>query len=480
MWNKSLRGLLTGLFSIGALTGASMAHAATIEIVNLNEPGVGFNDPTPAAPVGGNPGTTLGEQRLNVFKLAAQIWGEKLQSNVKIQILSAVEPLPCTATGAVLGSAGPIQVFADFPGAPRPGTWYPVALANKLAKQDLAPGDPTVDLPAADIIARFNSEIGKPGCLEGSGFYLGFDGNEPPGQSDFATVVLHEFGHGLGFLQTTTDETTGERFDGLPDVWEEYLFDNRLRKTWLNMTNEERKVSALNGRALVWNGPRVQRNAPRVLERGAPDLFVAGGGFNRFVEIGYAEFGPPFPNVLATAVVPVTDTGGLTTACVALNADSAAKVAGKTALIDRGGCAFSVKVKNAQLAGAKAVIIADNAAGTPPLELGGEDATITIPAVRVTRDDGAALRAAATAATNPAGGPISVLFKNQLRLTGADYAGRPAMYAPNPFQPGSSISHYDTSARPNLLMEPAQNDNLTLNVDPPKDLTLPLLRDIGW
>jgi hypothetical protein len=309
---------------------------------------------------------------------------------------------------------------------------------------------------------------------------LGFDGNEPAGQSDFATVVLHEFGHGLGFLQATVDESTGQRLEGLADVWEEYLFDNTLRKTWLTMNDEERKLSALNGRQLVWNGPRVTRGAPRVLERGAPDLFVAGGGFNRFVSIGYAEFGPPFPNVLAAPVVSVLDNAGLTTACVPLAPASAAKVAGNTALIDRGGCAFSVKVKNAQLAGAKAVVIADNVAGTPPPELGGEDATITIPAIRVTRDDGAALRTAANAAANPFAGPIGVLFKNQLRLTGADYAGRVMMFAPNPFQQGSSISHFDTSARPNLLMEPAQNDDLTLIVEPPKDLTLPLLRDIGW
>jgi hypothetical protein len=29
-------------------------------------------------------------------------------------------------------------------------------------------------------------------------------------------------------------------------------------------------------------------------------------------------------------------------------------------------------------------------------------------------------------------------------------------------------------------MEPNINDDLTLSVVPPKDLTLPLLKDIGW
>ena len=51
------------------------AGDATITIVNKDPVGVGFNDPTPAAPVGGNAGTTLGQQRLNVFQAAAAIWG---------------------------------------------------------------------------------------------------------------------------------------------------------------------------------------------------------------------------------------------------------------------------------------------------------------------------------------------------------------------------------------------------------------------
>ena len=38
--------------------------AATITILNTNAAGVGFNDPTAATPLGGNTGTTVGEQRL--------------------------------------------------------------------------------------------------------------------------------------------------------------------------------------------------------------------------------------------------------------------------------------------------------------------------------------------------------------------------------------------------------------------------------
>src|SRR6266480_526200 len=80
-----------------------------ITIVNGNAAGVGFNDPTAATPVGGNPGTTLGQQRLNAFQRAADLWGATLDSRVPVTILAQFAPLACTATGAVLGSAGATQ-----------------------------------------------------------------------------------------------------------------------------------------------------------------------------------------------------------------------------------------------------------------------------------------------------------------------------------------------------------------------------------
>ena len=66
--------IVVTLVAICLITGlGSVAHAATITIVNNDNPGEGFNDPTPVAPVGGNTGTTLGEQRLIVFETAARI-----------------------------------------------------------------------------------------------------------------------------------------------------------------------------------------------------------------------------------------------------------------------------------------------------------------------------------------------------------------------------------------------------------------------
>jgi hypothetical protein len=50
----------------------------------------------------------------------------------------------------------------------------------------------------------------------------------------------------------------------------------------------------------------------------------------------------------------------------------------------------------------------------------------------------------------------------------------------NPVIGGSSISHFEPVASPNLLMEPAINPDLTSSVKPPDDLTVPLLTDLGW
>jgi len=148
-------------------------------------------------------------------------------------------------------------------------------------------------------------------------------------------------------------------------------------------------------------------------------------------------------------------------------------------MIDRGTCAFTVKVKNAQDAGAKGVIIVDNVASAPPDGLGGSDSTIVIPAVRITMADGKTLKSALPR-RGPALGTTATLRINLAQLAGADLSGRVLLYTPDPYQGGSSVSHWDTIAFKNLLMEPFINSDLDHQVKPPSDLTLPLFKDIGW
>ncbi|HWW69579.1 MAG TPA: PA domain-containing protein, partial [Duganella sp.] len=180
-------------------------------------------------------------------------------------------------------------------------------------------------------------------------------------------------------------------------------------------------------------------------------------------------------------VMPVVDTPPDTgLACTPLSPANASAVAGKIALIDRGACVFVDKVKNVQNAGAIGAIIVDNTPGSPPPDLGGDDPTIVIPAVRITLDDGRALKAVLATRSRTHSGLFANLGVNLAVRAGTDLAGRVMLYATDPNLPGSSVSHYDISAIPNQLMEPAINDDLSHEVAPPRDLTYPLLRDIGW
>ena len=278
---------------------AQPALAADIVINNVDFPGEGFNDPTPAAPVGGNSGVTLGEQRLAVFQAAADIWGATLESDVTIVVQGINVPLPCSPTAGVLGAAGTIQIFADLDPAP-PGiralTWYHSALYNKITGADASPGPPDPDFLVPpfndDIFALFNTELGTPACLTDSGWYYGLDNNAPANQIDFLTVVLHEFAHGLGFSEFI-DEDTGEGPLGLPDIYSSHMLDTTQGKTWDQLTPAERLASQTNTGNLVWAGAHVTEAAPDVLgPRPTVAAFAPFRLWERF-EAQEASFGPP-------------------------------------------------------------------------------------------------------------------------------------------------------------------------------------------
>ena len=237
---------------------ATARGAATIVIQNNDGAGEGFNDPTAVAPVGGNPGTTLGQQRLIAFQHAANIWGATLNSVPTITIRAFFNPLTCTASTAVLGSAGPISVWRDFAGAPVAGTWYAAALANALSGSDLltAAADPNNH---PEINATFNSNLGQAGCLTGSPFYLGLDNNHGTAV-DLVTELLHEFAHGLGF-STSTSVASGNQLGGYPSAFDHFLFDNTQGLSWPAMTNAQRVASAHQHAAAGVDGRECERGS---------------------------------------------------------------------------------------------------------------------------------------------------------------------------------------------------------------------------
>ncbi len=439
--------------------------AADIQIIVTDGAGVGFNDTTPATPVGGNTGTTIGAQRLAVFKEAARIWGSLLPSDVPIRVASSFEPLTCDASSAVLGSAGATTIHANFTNAPIAGTWFNKPEADKFA------GAPQGS-NANSIKARFNSDLGTSGCLTGVFFYLGLD-NNAGNDINLLTVVLHEFGHGLGF--TSAADQNGKFFGSgtsiFPGAYDRFLLDETSGKTWDQMTDAERVTSGTNTGKVVWTGAGATQFALATMSRKAVLNVVAPASVAGIYQVGTADFGASASAVSVTApVVVATDaanTSGPSTtdACSAIT--NGAALAGKIALVDRGTCTFVSKAKNVQNAGAVGMIVVDNVvqgiAG-----MSGSDPTVTIPSVRITLADGTKLRGDLPTSATIGPDPIA--------RAGTNASGRLLVYAPNPFEGGSSISHWDTSASPNLLMEP----NISADLPIALDATLPLMRDIGW
>lgn len=123
--------------------------------------------------------TTVTQDVRDAFQYAADIWSWKILSGVPIEVRVVFIPI----AGGTLGSTIPDGI-KDFPNAPMPDVIYVTALANALSGQDLKPN-------GQDITVIINSNIN---------WYYGTDGNPANNQYDFVSVVLHELGHGLGFV----------------------------------------------------------------------------------------------------------------------------------------------------------------------------------------------------------------------------------------------------------------------------------------
>ncbi|MCB1615044.1 MAG: VCBS repeat-containing protein [Pseudomonadales bacterium] len=226
------RAFVAGSLMLGVtLFGANPVDAANIVITT----GAGFS---------GSEGTS----RLAVFQAAADYWETQLDIAVDVSVYAEFTSLTCSQWSGTLGSAGPTSVTRDWSGVPESGTWYAYALAFNL--KGYASG-------TYDIDANFNDNVaGDINCLNGATWYYGTDGNPGVGEVDLYTTVLHELGHGLGFL-TFVNTSTGALAGGYTDVYTNNLLDGSTGKLWNTMSNAERQASAIDDGDLMWNGSKV-------------------------------------------------------------------------------------------------------------------------------------------------------------------------------------------------------------------------------
>ncbi|MFT3953952.1 MAG: S8 family serine peptidase [Piscinibacter sp.] len=141
-------------------------------------------------------------------------------------------------------------------------------------------------------------------------------------------------------------------------------------------------------------------------------------------------------NLTAPLAVVAGTVNGLNNACAALPGGS---LSGAIALVSRGTCSFSTKIRNAQGAGAIAVLVANNVAGDPTAM--GSDGTAnqpTVPAYMVGLGDGQLLRGLGGVSTTIASTLTYVLSANANIMAGfssqgptdVDFRVKPDVVAP--------------------------------------------------
>lgn len=195
------------------------------------------------------------------FAKAVELWSYLIYSPVTIKINATYTELD----NGVLGSASPNSFRRDFKNAPFETTWYPIALANKLAGFDIEPDN-------YDINANFSNKIS---------WYFSDDGNCPDTRYDFISVVMHEIGHGLGFIGSANVEgANGSWGNGtkVPFVFDRFVYNssNQLLIDTLTFDNpsEELKTEYTSGEIYF------QSELSDIAEGGGPVKLYTPGGWD--------------------------------------------------------------------------------------------------------------------------------------------------------------------------------------------------------
>jgi hypothetical protein len=210
------------------------------------------------------------------FQAAVDVWSVTLTSSVTIRVNAHWTPLD----PGVLGSAGPEAFLRDFPAAPKAGTWYPVSLANAREGSDLRPGGP-------HITANFNSNF--------TNWYLGTDGATPPDRYDLMSVVLHELGHGVGFIGSMdVDAGVGSwgldtpPFPIIYDHFSENAQGQQLLDTTLFQNPSTKLAGQLQSNQLFFDGPHARAaNGNSPVQIYAPLIWDAGSSFSHLNEVTF-------------------------------------------------------------------------------------------------------------------------------------------------------------------------------------------------
>ena len=217
------------------------------------------------------------EEAKAAFEYAVSIWASMIESEVPIHVRVNWDSDLGTN---VLANCGPESFYSDFNNVPFKGLYYPVAVAEKIAGEELNGAS------RFDLEANFSSDIN---------WYYGTDGDTPINKYDFVSVALHELAHGLGFSASFfVNRTLGgygypEYGDVSPfDLLIEELSGNQLVNTSIFDNPSKELKAALTSTQLYSNSPVARSaNSGKRPKLYAPSPFNAGSSISHLDDSTY-------------------------------------------------------------------------------------------------------------------------------------------------------------------------------------------------
>jgi hypothetical protein len=292
MYSRRPHPLRIGIALVGVLAGLLLSPNASAQSVVREIPstvwGHTFAGPASKALVAATSGGAHLEQKSNFVvtyndfpawartdvQAAIDIWSANFASTIPITVDATWGR---STTDGILGSARPGNYFTNFPGAPDPGLWYPSALANALAGQDLDRNNP-------EIIIQVNSA---------ANWDQRNDRQPTTSEYDLESVFIHEIAHGLGFLSTDSYDTYFKY--GILD--QPTTFDAYAQTPDGRRLSDLPSPSAELGQALtntlVWSGPlgiKANNGVKPLLY--TPSRYQDGSSVSHLDENTYSSSGP--------------------------------------------------------------------------------------------------------------------------------------------------------------------------------------------
>ena len=202
---------------------------------------------------------------------AVDIWSENFASTVPINVNVK---WGSSSSYGVLASASAKNNFSNFNGAPDKTLYYASALANALAGRDLDPTSPEIEIS----------------ITSNAPWYYGTDGNCPARSFDLVSVILHEMGHGLGFVSGNYYEP----FSGFGRVDQPTPFDAYAQLPDVRRLADMPSPSLEAGKAmtsdLFWSGDNaIKANNGIKPKLYTPSIYEAGSSISHLDEATFSK-----------------------------------------------------------------------------------------------------------------------------------------------------------------------------------------------